>query len=321
MTKTVSLSGEPPSPGSIQVGSKRDHPFKVHSTNSPLSDGIFKQAKIGDLRVTEIQNGLSGLSLTQCYELDLQSDAIIMVLPSQGTCHVKQMNRDVDIGFGEAVVLRSTSPFHLSCNKDFAHFSLQLPCSKIASRVSNINTIYGHPLKLNNRACNLIQQLLRSLIESDQQDDSSAELDYKVAGYVVDLALSSMEDEFNISTQSSGSEHQQQLRKQICSYILDNLENPLMDLASIARDNNLSVSYLHKLFKAENISVTRWVLLKRLERAHEKLLCSSQRHLNISRIAFTCGFNSLPHFSTRFKDHFGVSPRKLRMTHNNSYEN
>lgn len=315
MIKTFSLSNAPRSRVSEQwewIVTNAYHPLDVSDMNSSSFDGFINKTKVGDLEVTEFQSGQHKLNRTHRHINNAKDDSIIIVLPTRGICHVEQAGRKGVVSFGNAAVLRSTSPYCMSCTKDFANYSLQLPYNRIASRVSNIDTLCGHALKLNSRAHSFLQQALQSLLDNGAKYEDCAILDQKVAGYIVDLCVSSIDDAFNINSTPSGSEHQQQLRKQICSYILDNLENPRLDPASIAKENNLSVSYLHKLFKAENISVTRWVLQKRLERSREKLLCPTHRQLSISRIAFACGFNSLAHFSTRFKDHFGVSPRKLR---------
>ena len=53
----------------------------------------------------------------------------------------------------------------------------------------------------------------------------------------------------------------------------------------------------------------RYVLEKRLDRAHTLVKQLGQHRMQIQEIAYMCGFESPSHFSRMFKQHFGVSPR------------
>ena len=78
---------------------------------------------------------------------------------------------------------------------------------------------------------------------------------------------------------------------------------------------NVSLSYLHKLFKAElGLTPGEYLLNYRLSAA-KKLLINST--LPLSEIALSCGFNSQSYFSDCFKRKCGVSPNSFRK--NTSY--
>jgi AraC-like DNA-binding protein len=77
----------------------------------------------------------------------------------------------------------------------------------------------------------------------------------------------------------------------------------------IATELHISANYLAKLFRMEGTTVTRYVLQKRLAKAHGFLKQSGRYRLQIQEVAYLCGFESPSHFSRTFKQHFGVSPR------------
>jgi AraC-like DNA-binding protein len=56
----------------------------------------------------------------------------------------------------------------------------------------------------------------------------------------------------------------------------------------------------------------------RLEQA--KLLLEEQR-MNVTEVALTVGYNSLPSFSTAFSKHFGLKPIMCIKTYDNSVSN
>ncbi len=92
-------------------------------------------------------------------------------------------------------------------------------------------------------------------------------------------------------------------------YIHDNYMHNISSI-DIAKHLNYSVSYLRYIFKKEGInSITRTVNELRLENARKMLLSTK---MNVTDIAFHCGFCDANYFSTIFKNKYGVSPKKYK---------
>jgi AraC-like DNA-binding protein len=91
--------------------------------------------------------------------------------------------------------------------------------------------------------------------------------------------------------------------------IARHLGDSRLSLDEIATELRISTNYLAKLFRMEGTTVMRYVLEKRLERAHSLVKKLDQHRMQIQEIAYMCGFESPSHFSRMFKQHFGVSPR------------
>lgn len=82
---------------------------------------------------------------------------------------------------------------------------------------------------------------------------------------------------------------------------------PLADLAKAART---TPEHLCRLFRsAMGHSPAETVRLARLDRA---MMLLARSNYSIGEIATLCGFGSQFHFSRRFRDAFGVSPREMR---------
>lgn len=82
-----------------------------------------------------------------------------------------------------------------------------------------------------------------------------------------------------------------------------------LSLDQIATELRISANYLARLFRMDGTTVMRYVLEKRLDRAHSLVKQVGQHRMQIQEIAYMCGFESPSHFSRMFKQHFGVSPR------------
>jgi len=81
---------------------------------------------------------------------------------------------------------------------------------------------------------------------------------------------------------------------------------------TLAAANGISSSYLYKLFKPTGQSVGEWIIRRRLDLCRDRLCDQQYQDQSITEIAFDLGFNNLSHFSTRFRQAFGCSPREFR---------
>lgn len=101
-------------------------------------------------------------------------------------------------------------------------------------------------------------------------------------------------------------------RQLIREYILGHLHDDALSPATIASAHQISLRQLHLLFQPEDMSVSRFILQKRLEACRDMLSDPTFNHLQIAEIAYSKGFNSMSHFSRVFKAAFDHTPNELR---------
>ena len=119
------------------------------------------------------------------------------------------------------------------------------------------------------------------------------------------FALSELEEQ----KPNSLKEAQLDLAKQ---YMLVHISNSRVSPTRVANELDISVRYLHWLFKQTNETVIQFLTRKRIELAQLLLVSSSKSTFNVTEIAFMCGFNDSTHFSRRFKQQVGISPSQFR---------
>jgi signal transduction histidine kinase/ligand-binding sensor domain-containing protein/CheY-like chemotaxis protein/AraC-like DNA-binding protein len=89
--------------------------------------------------------------------------------------------------------------------------------------------------------------------------------------------------------------------------ILDQIDNPELDIPFLLSEMNVSRTLLHiKLKNITNCSATGFVRLIRLKEAARMM--STGEH-TITEVAYSTGFSSPAFFSKRFKEQFGMSPK------------
>ncbi|HCV43428.1 MAG TPA: AraC family transcriptional regulator [Bacteroidetes bacterium] len=78
----------------------------------------------------------------------------------------------------------------------------------------------------------------------------------------------------------------------------------------IARDIGKDYHALSTLFSSvENITIERFIILQRIERAKELL---KYGELTLSEISYTLGYSSVPHLSNQFKSVTGLTPSHFK---------
>ena len=92
-------------------------------------------------------------------------------------------------------------------------------------------------------------------------------------------------------------------------FIETNYSYPIK-MSDIAKELHLSEKHMYRLFRNRfGISPQKYLVKTRMEAAKELLL---KKQLSVKEIAYIVGYTSLPTFSKKYSDHFGVSPSKYQ---------
>ncbi len=98
------------------------------------------------------------------------------------------------------------------------------------------------------------------------------------------------------------------LIEKVTRYIEEHLGDPELNVERLADNVGMSRAHLHrKLKELTNQSARDYIRNIRLKQAGILL---GEKKLNISEVAYALGFSNLSHFSTTFKDFYGVSPKE-----------
>lgn len=117
-----------------------------------------------------------------------------------------------------------------------------------------------------------------------------------------------------ISTDKDSEVHMIATKEAIQCYIVNNLNNPELTPDHIAKKFKMSRAYLYKMFS--EVGVVNYIYEQRLKKAYRALNRIDDKR-RISEIAFSFGFESESHFSSRFRKFFSLSPSEAR---NNAIE-
>jgi AraC-like DNA-binding protein len=95
-------------------------------------------------------------------------------------------------------------------------------------------------------------------------------------------------------------------------YIAAHLGDPDLCADVVARTLGMTPRHLNRAFAAEQTTVAKYIVARRLDRAKADLGASALAGHRIADIAFRWGFSSQAHFSRLFRARFGCSPTEMR---------
>jgi AraC-like DNA-binding protein len=104
------------------------------------------------------------------------------------------------------------------------------------------------------------------------------------------------------------------LLARITDYLRAHLGEPDLGPARVAAAHHISVRHLHALWSTTGTTLRQWIVAERLAAARAELTDPAARSRTIAAIAHTWGFTDAAHFSRRYREAFGVSPREQRAT-------
>ncbi|XVQ16090.1 molybdopterin cofactor-binding domain-containing protein [Spirillospora sp. CA-255316] len=106
--------------------------------------------------------------------------------------------------------------------------------------------------------------------------------------------------------------HRRTLLLRIRDFIGRHLHDPELSPGAIAAAHHISVSYLHRLFQADGVTVSAWIRRQRLERARQALADPALRTVPVHHIAARWGFTHHSAFTRAFRSAFGLAPSDYR---------
>jgi AraC-like DNA-binding protein len=99
-------------------------------------------------------------------------------------------------------------------------------------------------------------------------------------------------------------------------WIIEHLGEPSLSAERIASAHFLSTRQLYYVWAERNGEpLAGWIMSQRLERAARVLAATGRYDAAIAAVARRCGFADPAHFTRRFRERYGVTPRDWRALH------
>lgn len=274
--------------------------------------GEISGETIGDLVVNQVIAGAHRAERTERHIARSDEPGYYKLsLPTHGYMLISQDGREAPLIPGDLAIYDTSRPYQVVFNDTcrmlvlmFPHRDLHIPEKAMreatARRVSGRHGMGG-----------LVSPLLINLAKHLDQVDGAPLM--RLADNVVELISTLYASQLSESACPSA-DSMRTLLVRIKVFIDQHLDDPDLGPESIAAACYVSTGYLHKLFRTEGTSVSRYIREHRLERCRKDLLDPGWRATPVRTIGARWGFFDAAHFSRVFKETYGVAPREYRLS-------
>jgi AraC family transcriptional regulator, positive regulator of tynA and feaB len=268
--------------------------------------GQLKLLDLGSLRLAEICGGASNV---RRFPIRARGNNFVLQLILAGEIICRSEGRQTTLGAGDFWMYGTSSGADLQLSKPVSLLALCLPRDQLARYIACPEAACSLVVPSTSGAGALVAGYLRDFW-SRAQHELSPQLTPRFAEIALQLVASAYAGIPAARPDRSCrlTEHRVRIR----AYIEEHLSDADLAPKSIAEALRITPGYLHRLFCDSSESVARYILRRRLEECHRNLSDCMQTGRSVTHIAFEHGFNSLPHFSRVFRNHFGITPSELR---------
>ena len=282
----------------------------VKATQPEDYKGFIREQRFGDVTLTDILVSEQRIRRNRQHIAKLDKDCYYIQFVHKGHVTVLQKGESHESNMARAAIFSAADPYELRCIGEGRSLYLEVPREDFAQRfprdriplVGTINSTQG----LGRIAADFCTTLAKE--GGHLSDDVRASLGSQLLDV---LAFTLMSADGEAAAAADSSIQKARLRS-IQQWIEDHINEPNLTLERIAIANNISLRYLHVLFRQCDVSAAEWIRNRRLQLCYDEIARGGGR--SITSIAFDHGFNSSAHFSTLFRRKFGLSPRDVGRT-------
>ncbi|MDX2826026.1 helix-turn-helix domain-containing protein [Streptomyces ipomoeae] len=247
-------------------------------------------------------------------ELARRSDPGVytLILPVSGGNEVAQAGREAVHGPFDMHVLDSSRPFHLRLlgSPSVCLIGADVPKAGFPLPAPWMDRILTRRLPGRKGVGALLSGFLLQLTHDTHSYRSSDGPRLEAA--LLELLTALFAHHLDADDSSAHDSARRALVLRIQAFIRRHLQDPQLTPPAIAAAHHISVSYLHRLFQGEGITVSSWIREQRLTNARRDLADPTLRGTPIHAIASRWGFPRAADFSRAFRSAYGLPPKDYR---------
>lgn len=279
---------------------------EVNATDPDRYRGFIKETKFGDVVLTDILLSEQSIRRQSQHLSRLDKDCYYLQLSHFGATQVSQHGNIIRSTPAHGAIFCATETYELQCKGDVRSFYLELPRAAFSQRFTHGTAPLAAGLNTTRGLGRIASEFCATLAAESAHVAAHRRPD--IGNSLMDLLALALQASSEDEPEEDSTVKAARLRG-IQNWILQHLGDSDLTLERIAAANGISLRYLHLLFKSGDGTVSEWILGARLQRAYERLVRGDGR--SITEVAYDVGFNSSSHFSTRFRQRFGATPRDV----------
>jgi len=279
---------------------------EVQATRPEDYRGFIREARFGDVVMTDILLSEQRITRTSEHISRLDKDCYYLQLIHSGKLNVVQQGATHRSNSARGAIFCATEQYQLECQGEVRSFYLEIPRAEFAQRFPKERIPVAAIVNTTQGLGRIATEFCATLASegSKLRDDSRAHLGTQL----MDLLAFTLQSGEADAAMADGSVQKARLRS-VQLWIEAHLGEADLSLEKVAGANNMSLRYLHLLFRHCEMSASEWIWHRRLQRCYDQIAGGAGR--SITSIAFDNGFSSSAHFSNLFRRKYGLAPRDV----------
>ncbi len=272
-------------------------------------EGRIQQHSLPGLDLSVVTSRAQRVTRTPAHVARSSDDYFLVSIQARGKGVVSQDGRDAVLAAGDFALYDSTRPYTLLFDDAFEQIVLKLPGERLRSQLRDTEALTATTVSGREGAGHLLLGMLRTLRDDvDTLQPASALAVADGVQSILVAGLQTLPAARSPALSQLTAYHLARVKRRID----EQLSDPTLSVASLAADLGVSESHIHRLFKGEPLTVSRYIWERRLDACGRDLLEPRLAGRPLADIAYGRGFNDAAHFSRAFRDRFGCSPREWR---------
>jgi AraC-like DNA-binding protein len=239
-----------------------------------------------------------------------REEVMLISLQVQGVGIIAQDGREARLQPGDFACYDSTRPYTLNFDAGFEQLVLHMPREAMVRRIGRTEVWTARRIEAASPVGSLVLPFVRrtASIVSDVAPATASRLSETCLSLVTAALGERLGD-----IAGGGTSARTALIFRAKAIIESSLHDHALNTEKVAELVSISPRYLQDLFHAESTTVSDWIWKRRLEKSRRDLADPLRACDSIAQIALACGFADFGHFSRRYKEAFGASPRDDRV--------
>ena len=276
--------------------------------------GAIRGHEIENLQISEVSADPHHVARSKKQIAKSTESEFLLSLQLEDIGTVNQDGRIAELYPGDFALYDSTRPYELHFEKPFRQIVLQIPYDPLAERFTRPEHITARRISAQTGVGALTSQFIQSV--ASRIDTLSPQDRRVVTEHIIELVALSMGSMSTLREVDGQSIARTAMLERLQQYIEVNIRDPRLSPSLMAKQHQISERYQRMLFASIGTTVTRYILDKRLESCRAALINDELTDYNVKQLAFNYGFNNAAHFSRKFKEKYGISPREYRSINN-----
>jgi AraC-like DNA-binding protein len=283
----------------VDIEPRKDEPFHA-CVSSTLVPG---------LQVMQGTMSAASVTRTKGYLSDGNSD-FALVINQAGVATVSARGRELTLHDGDAVLMSSSEVTKFCRCREGSSWTLRLSRSVLSSLVVNVEDTVMCCVSQQTDALRMLVEYIKTLL--DGAGLATPALRQLAVSHVYDLVALTLGATREAEELARARGVRAARLEAAKSFITENSHRPNLSVGLVASHLAVTTRYLQRLFEADGMTFSEFLLSRRLTRAHRMLSESQFSAHAVSTIAYDTGFGDLSYFNRSFRKIYGTNPLGVR---------